>query len=427
MSRCTVAKIALLIMAGCMIIAVVGCGGGGGTSSGVSLTGSLSGSVFVPSSRSGDCAAFVTLDKSGAPSGYSPMVGATVTVVAGGRTYTTTTDANGHFLLSGLPTGTASVRITPQAGSGYSEFTTSALITAGSSATIGQDGSVSLITGSATSLGITVNSVDTSDWPIVRTYVSVLDPKANAAIIGLASGDFSLQLNDNSVSATVTTQTTTGDNPRQVYVLTSTMSGSKADFMRAEISATYCGKTGSGTGSVGTASAFIAPLGSAPVSYGFKDSSYASAYPGKWHMGADITADEGTRVNAAAKGIVVLVVSAMQDTGVVIKHRVTSDLAISGGTTRDIYVLYGCINPCVAYGDVVEPGQKIGTLRLHADGSRLHLGLRVGESITSAWGNGSLVNGQIPAADANGLTNGWTDPIAFFSDKTPDNTWDPQP
>ncbi len=426
MSRYTVSKIALLVATACVIMAVVGCGGGGGASSGTSLTGSLSGNVFVPGTRSAQGAAFVTMDRSGAPDGYSPMVGATVTVVAGGRTYSTTTDANGHFLLSGLPTGTASVRITPPAGSGYSEFTTSASIASGANVAIGQDGSVSLVTGSATSLGVTVNSVDTSNWPTVRTYVSVLDPKADAAVMGLASGDFSLLLNDRSVSATVTTETTTGDHPRRVYVLTSTMSGSKADFLRAEISASYCGKTGSASGTAGTATAFIAPLGTASVSYGFKDSRYATAHPGKWHMGADISAAEGTRVNAAARGIVVVVISAMQDTGVVIKHRVTANLAVSGGATKDIYVLYGCINPSVAAGDIVQPGQEIGRLRLHGDGYRLHLGLRVGESITSAWGDGSLVSGQIPAADANGLTDGWTDPISFFSSKTPDNAWDPQ-
>lgn len=427
MNRCLVSKLALLLMAAVMLVAVVGCGGGGGTGSGQSLTGSLVGNVFVPGTKSGEGAAYVTMDRSGAPSGYLPMVGATVSATAGGRNYTAITDGNGHFLIEGLPAGVASVRITPPVGSGYREFTTSANVASGASVAIGQNGNVSLLTGAATGLGVAVNSVDTSAWPTVRTYVSVLDPKADAALLGLAPGNFALQLNNMSVSVSVSTEMTTGANPRQVYVLTSTMTGSKAGFMRAEISANYCGKIGTAAGATGNPSAFVAPLGTSSVSYAYKDNRYATSHAGKWHMGADIPASEGMRVNAAAKGIVVLVISAMQDTGVVIRHRVSTNLTTTDGVTRDVYVLYGCITPSVEPGEVVDPGQEIGRLRMHGEGSHLHLGLRVGQTITSARGDGSLVGGLIPSADGNGLTDGWTDPIAFFANKAPDNAWEPKP
>lgn len=411
----------------CVCIAIAGCGGGGAVQGGASLTGTVEGNVFMPGNRSGSGAAFLAMDRSGPPSGYEPVVGATVTATVGDVPYRGVTDGNGHFAIAGVPEGLASVSVTPPAGSGFREFTTTVSVLAGGRVKIGQDGDVSLLTGTAGDLGVAINSVDASLWPTVRAHVTVLDPDADAAIIGMAMSNFALRLNDQDVVAfTLSTEMTVGANPHQVYVLMATMSGAEAGYVRAELSANYSGRTGSASGASGVAATFVAPLGNRVVSNSFKDPDYATDRPGKWHMGADIPAPENTRVNAAARGVVTQVIMSQQETGVVVRHRVSSDLQTAGGTTRNTYVLYGCITPTVTVvGSVVEPGQEIGRLRLHSDGSRLHLGLRVGEAITSAWGDGNLDGGQIPVADAFGLTDGWTDPVSFLAGHTPDNIWVP--
>lgn len=411
-----------LVVALCMIIvALAGCGSG--TGSGSHLRGTLEGNVFVPSSRSGAGTAYLTMDRSGAPTGYEPLVNATVTVTIAGGSYTTITDVNGRFIISGLPAGTAAVKITPLAGSAFREFTTSANIVSGSHSAIGQDGNISLISGAATSLGVTINSVDISAWPIVRVYVSVLDPKANAAIIGMSSSNFSLKLNDAAVSGVgVSTEMTTGSDPRQVYVLTATMTGAKAALVRADLSATYCGRTGSATGSSATATPFLSPMAKMTVSNSFKDLDYAAHHAGKWHMGADIPAAVDTHVNAVAKGQVVGVYLSGMLSRVIVRHHLSSDMSIAGGKTRDIYVVYGCITPSVVNGAVVEAGQLIGTVHLHGSDPHLHIGVRVGQTISTAWDDGNLVGGLIPAADTFGLTDGWVDPITFFAQKSPDNS-----
>jgi hypothetical protein len=88
--------------------------------------------------------------------------------------------------------------------------------------------------------------------------------------------------------------------------------------------------------------------------------------------------------------------------------------------------MYGAVDPSVTGGDVVNVGDQVGTLNFRADGSRLQLAIRIGEDITSAYPMQRLVGGEIPPADAFGLTDGWIDPIDFFVAHPPDNNW-PEP
>ena len=353
-------------------------------------------------------------------------MGATVTATVLGRDYTAETNPSGHFLISGIPVGKASIHITPPAGSGYWEFSASADIVSGGSLAIGQDGSVSLLSQGATSLGVTINSLDVSAWPSVGVYVSVLDPKADAPIIGMSAGDFTLHLNGAEVGVSgVRTEMTTGSNPRQVYVLSATASTPAPTFVKAELTATFSGQSGSASASISNATAFVSPVSDLTVSNSFKDLTYAVDHPGKWNMGADIPAAVDTSVKAIARGLVVGVISSGMDGRVIVRHRVSSNLTTIGGTTRDIYVVYGCITPAALNGAVVEAGQQIGLVHLHGSDPHLHLGIRVGQAIDSPWEDADLVGGAIPAADAFGLTDGWTDPIAFLAGKTPDNSWTP--
>lgn len=427
MKKLLVVRSALLVAAAvCVFVAIAGCGGGGGAAGGGGLSGSLEGSVFVPGGRSGLGATYLATDRSGPPAGYQPLVGATVTATVNGIGYTALTDGNGHFLISRIPSGTALIRITPPAGSSYQVFTASADILSGGRAAIGQDGSVSLLTGGASSLDVTINSLDVSAWPTVRAYVSVLDPKADAAIIGMSAGDFTFLLNGAQVGVSgLGTEMTTGANPRQVYVLTAGGSGPLPTFLKADVTATFSTKSGSATASISNATAFVPPMTDMTVSNAFKDPGYAVDQPGKWHLGADIPATVGTSVKAIARGLVVGVIISGMDGRVIVKHRVSSDLTTSGGITRDIYVIYGNITPAAVNGSVVEAGQQIGLVHLHGSDPHLHLGIRVGQTIDSPWDDADLVGGAIPAADAFGLTDGWVDPIAFMAGKTPDNTWTP--
>lgn len=426
MKKLLVVKSALLVVAAACVLAVLaGCGGGGGATGG-GFSGVLEGSVFVPGGRSGGGAAYMATDRSGPPAGYEPLVGATVTATVNGVGYTATTDATGYFIISHLPAGTASIRITPPVGSGYREFTASTSIVNGGRAAIGQDGSVSLLTGTATNLDVTINSLDISAWPTVRAYVSVLDPKADAAIIGMSAADFTLALNGTAVGVSgIRTEMTAGADPRQIYVLTATGSGSSPTFLKADIAAAFSGRSGSATASISNAASFVLPLSTMTVSNPFKAVGYAVDHPGKWNMGADIPAAENASVKAIARGVVVGVIISGMNGRVIVNHRVSSSIAISGGTTRDIYVVYGCVTPATVMGAVVEAGQQIGLIHLHGEGNHLHLGIRVGQAIDSPWENSDLVGGSIPAADGFGLTDGWVDPIAFMGNHTPDNTWEP--
>lgn len=411
----------VVMLAACVV--VVGCGGGGGRTTGTAFYGSIEGNVFVPGDRSGAAPA---VDRGAPPAGYSALGGAAVSATVGSETRTATTDANGHFVVSGLPVGRASIRIVPPTGESFRDFTALVDVAAGTTTTIGSDGDISLLSRTVAVLEVTVDSVDVSAWPTVRAHVSVLDPQADAAVIGMAVADFALVLNGATANVSgITTEMSAGAKPHRVYVLSAAASGANPGFARAEINAGFCDRTGAASGYSSTPTAFISPIPGATVAFAFKDARYAAVIPGKWHMGADLPANVNTRVNAVAVGEVTAVIVSGQDTGVVVLHKVSADIATAAGATRDVYVLYGCTAPSVAVGATVEPGQAIGNLRSHTDGSRLHLGLRVGDSILSAWGDGNLVGGLIPAADAFGLTDGWTDPIEFLADKTPDNTWTP--
>jgi|GEM_PF-1986647 len=421
------ARISVLFYLVILAISVIltGCGGGGGSTS--SSTGSLEGYVLVPiGSQALSAGTFVALSKDGAPAGYEPLASASVQATIGQKSYSAVTGADGHFLISEVQCGRVTVRILPPANSFYLNFTTTIDVTSGTPAQIGQGGQVSLLSGNAHSLSTTINSVDTKNWPSVILHVTVLDPTTNAVVMGMTAGNFNLQTNGPGVNITgVSTEMTTGANPYRVYVVSTIMSGSKPDCLRAELSSTYSGRTGSAAMSVGNLSKFSPAVSSTQVLRAFKDPNYATLYPGKWHEGVDISASVGTRVNAVSKGKVIAILLADQDTGVVVKHRLPAPFNTAGGPTQDIYVLYGCVNPSVAVQDVVETGQMIGTIRSHSNGTHLHLAVRIGDTITTAWGLGTLVGGSIPAADAYGLTDGWIDPVSFFATKTPDNDWDP--
>lgn len=420
-----VVKVAVVIVAVIVCMVISGCGGGSGAK-GISGYGTLAGNVFVPGS--GLVGANGAGNRSEPPLGYVALSDVTVTATVNHIDYTGVTDLKGHYSIPMIPAGSASVRITPPSGSGYREYTTTVNIPSKEIATIGLDGAVSLLSTSANNLSVTADSVDISQWPIVTATVSVLDPKADAGVLGMGAGNFTFTVGGGGVTVTsIHTEMTTGPNPRLIYVLTGTASGSRPTQTTAKLVAYYCGRTGSADRTVEyeVPETFLDPMSSTTVSYGFKDPNYANAHPGKWHLGTDLTASEGTKVSAVAKGYVVFVLTSGQDTSVVVKHRVTTDQSTTGGPTRDIYVFYGCITPIVGAGSTVVPGQEIGTLRYHSEGSHLHLALRVGENIASTSGEANLVGGVIPPADANGLTDGWTDPTIFLHNKTPDNTWNP--
>jgi len=87
----------------CFILIVAGCGGGGGGGGSVTpapQTGSIEGYAYVPLGSARAAAA---------PSGYVPWAGADVSV--SGTSKTTTTNSNGYYKITGVPTGTRTVTI----------------------------------------------------------------------------------------------------------------------------------------------------------------------------------------------------------------------------------------------------------------------------------------------------------------------------
>jgi len=410
--------VAAALLAACF--AITGCGGGGGSTGGTAFYGSIEGNVFVPGDRSG---ASLAVDRGDSvPVGYSPLSGATITATVGAEVRTGTTDAAGHFLISGVPQGRATLRVTPPAGKGFREYSSQVDVAAGKCAKIGSDGRISLLSALATRLTMTIDSVDASAWPTVVAHVSIMDPQADAALIGLCARDFTLVINGSAAAiSSIATETSAGVDPHQTYVLTMTASGDDPGYARAEFSAAFCGRTGSGNGYSAMPTSFVQPMPGASLSVAYKAASYATAHPGKWHMGADMPGSINARVSAIAEGEVTAILISGEDGGVVVRHKVSADISTADGATRDIYVFYGGITPTVAGGATVEPGQALGHLRSHSEGPHLHLGVRIGQGITSAW-DGTLVGGSIPAEDAFGLTDGYTDPVAFLTSKAPDNT-----
>lgn len=402
--------------------ALVGCGGGGGASGATGAYGSISGTVFVPGSKSGSVAA---ADRGTTPSGYSPLAGATVSATVGSVVRTATTDLDGKFEVTNVPVGTASIRIVPPSGESFREFSSNFKVSADATTKIGVNGNISLLSATASALDVTVDSVDTSAWPTVRAHVSVLDPDESAALIGLSSADFAFTVNGEKMSiSSIETETSAGAGSHLAYVLSATASGTNPGYARAEIDAIFSDRTGSASQYSSRPTVFVSPIYGSTVSFAFKDANYVTGHPGKWHMGVDLATSINTRVNAVAKGQVTAIIVEGQNTSVVVEHHLSSAIATADGSSSEIYAIYGCITPSVGVGDTVEPGQLIGRLRGHTEGSHLHLGVRVGEGITSAW-DGNLVDGAIPAADAYGLTDGWANPTVFLAAHTPDNDWIP--
>lgn len=85
-----------------VLVVLVGCGGGGGGGGGGSTaTGNISGYAYAPVGKGSRVA-------QAAPTSYEPLVGGTVT--AGG--ISTTTNSDGYYVLTGVPTGQQTLTIT---------------------------------------------------------------------------------------------------------------------------------------------------------------------------------------------------------------------------------------------------------------------------------------------------------------------------
>ncbi len=413
---------AVVVVALAACVAVAGCGGGGSGSGGNGF-GSVEGNVYVPSGTLGGAAA----DR-GTPAGYQPLVGATVHVNGANGDHTAYTGSNGHFSVGGLTAGAATVTVTAPAGQSFRDLTTTVNVVAGGKSEIGGDGNVTLLSNAAVDLTVTIDSIDVSNWPTVRVTVSVLDPHANKALMGMRAGDFTLSLDGANASITgFLAGTSTGADSHRTYRLSALASGADASSVTAAVTAQFCSRTGSANTHSAMPAAFLPAIASTTVINAFKAAHYADTHPGKWHMGVDLQASANTRVSAVAVGQVIAVIipgGSTHDTGVVVHHKLAANVTTGSGATRDIYVLYGCVVPTVGGSDVVAPGQQIGLVDTYTGGSRLHLGVRVGQDITSVW-DGSLVGGGIPTADAYGLTDGWTDPLPFLAAHSPDNDWAP--
>jgi len=152
--------------------------------------GSVEGHVYVPESPT-EGKSIILRDSPQAPAGYKPLVGATVGVE--GSSNTTTTDIYGYFILIDISIGTIIINITPPSGSGYQPLIISVEVILDSIVDIGNDGSVSLPSENADYWDVTINRIDTSNWPEVRVYVQVIDPINNSPIIG--ANDFEVDIN----------------------------------------------------------------------------------------------------------------------------------------------------------------------------------------------------------------------------------------
>ena len=54
---------------------------------------------------------------------------------------------------------------------------------------------MSLLSSNANTLSLLINRIDTSEWPVVKVYVSVIDPYCNKPIIGMVPGNFTVDIN----------------------------------------------------------------------------------------------------------------------------------------------------------------------------------------------------------------------------------------
>lgn len=189
--------ISIILMAIAFLLA--GCGGGGGSKK--FATGSIEGYVYVPEQGGRNSSSVRLTREATPPLGYSALYGAEIKVEIDGRVVQTRTDRFGHFKVEGLPTGQAKVTVTPPLSGpiGLAEFftfTTTMEVKANTTAYIGADGNISLISISADHLEVTVNQIDTADFPTVRAYISVVDPIRNTPIIGLAPNNFEILVAD---------------------------------------------------------------------------------------------------------------------------------------------------------------------------------------------------------------------------------------
>jgi len=163
--------------------------------------GSVEGHVYVPESPT-EGKSIILRDSPQAPAGYKPLVGATVGVE--GSSNTTTTDIYGYFILIDISIGTIIINITPPSGSGYQPLIISVEVILDSIVDIGNDGSVSLPSENADYWDVTINRIDTSNWPEVRVYVQVIDPINNSPIIG--ANDFEVDISGNKIGDLTVTQ-----------------------------------------------------------------------------------------------------------------------------------------------------------------------------------------------------------------------------
>lgn len=165
--------------------------------------GNIEGYVYVPESPTKGMP-IILRDSSQVPAGYKPLVGATVGAV--GFSVITTTDNDGYFILIDLPTGMIIVNIIPPSGSGYQSLTIPIQVVGNTTVDIGNYGSVSLPSENTDHWDVTINKIDTTNWPEVKVYVQVIDPDNNSPIIGATSNDFEVDISGNKIDSLTVTQ-----------------------------------------------------------------------------------------------------------------------------------------------------------------------------------------------------------------------------
>jgi len=151
--------------------------------------GSLEGYVYVPDT--GNKGAIIIRDSNQVPTGYKPLPGAKVS--AQDFYNFVFTDIYGYFLLEDIVAGPVNILIEPPVNSGYNALTTQAIIEPDTTIPIGTYGAVSLPSENADHWDVTINKIDTTNWPEVKVYVQVIDPINNSPIIG--ANDFEVDIN----------------------------------------------------------------------------------------------------------------------------------------------------------------------------------------------------------------------------------------
>jgi hypothetical protein len=101
--------VVIMAMAAFIIVLVAGCGGGGSCTT---CTGAAAGWVYQPV---GGGTAIISA-RSTPPAGYEPVPEGTVVRIEGQPDLTTTTDANGRYLIIDIPPGTQELVVEAPAG-----------------------------------------------------------------------------------------------------------------------------------------------------------------------------------------------------------------------------------------------------------------------------------------------------------------------